>query len=153
MMRSLALVTICSLLAGAAGAAEPAIADPIVWRAYDAAISEASQTGKPVLIHFTADWCGWCTKMKRETYTQPDVARLMNEAFVPILVDADRNPQLKARYGVQGLPTIWFVTSDGKGITYIPGFVDAATFRSVLQWIASGAYASQSFEQYRAAEG
>ena len=54
-----------------------------------------------------------------------DVAAALGRDFVPSLVDTDRRPDLKARYGVKGLPTIWFLTSAGEGITYIPGYVDA----------------------------
>ncbi len=130
-----------------------ATAGGVVWRDHDTALAEAESADKPVMIHFTADWCGWCKKMKKEVYDLPDVAATLNTDFVPSMVDADKHPDLKARYGVQGLPTIWFVTSEGEGITYIPGYVDAPTFRKVLAWVSSGAYAEQSFEEFSATEG
>ncbi len=125
----------------------------VVWRDLDAALAESASAGKPVMIHFTADWCGWCKKMKKEVYDQPDVATVLNRDFVPSMVDTDKHPELKARYGVQGLPTIWFVSAAGEGITYIPGYVDAPTFRKVLAWVSSGAYAEQPFEEFSGAEG
>ena len=92
-------------------------------------------------------------EMKKEVYGQGDVAAVLNQDFVPAMVDTDRRPDLKAAYGVEGLPTIWFLTSAGEGITYIPGYVDAPTFRKILQWVATGAYAEQSFEEFTAVEG
>jgi len=121
---------------------------PVKWLSYEAALNESVKTGKPLLIHFTADWCSWCKRMKRDTYSHPDVARMMNEDFVPTMVDTDANPQLKAEYGVEGLPTIWFMKGPGEGITYVPGYVDAPTFKNLLQWIATESYTEQSFDDF-----
>jgi uncharacterized protein YyaL (SSP411 family) len=150
MKRILLCLALTGLVSGAVGGEADG---PVDWRPYAAALQEAGEVGKPVMIHFTADWCGWCKKMKKETYTHPAVASLLNEAFVATMVDADRNPRLKARYGVQGLPTIWFLNSEGEGITYVPGFLDAATFAQVLRWVATGAYRTQSYEEFTAVEG
>jgi len=148
MNRILGILALITLLAGSTAAA-----GSVDWRDHDTALAEAQSAGKPVMIHFTADWCGWCKKMKKEVYDLADVTAALNRDFVPSMVDADKHPELKARYGVQGLPTIWFVNSDGEGITYIPGYVDAPTFRKVLAWVSSGAYAEQSFEEFTATEG
>jgi len=157
--RSLTLLCAVALLAGAAANATM-VADTgkqaqpqLTWLAHAEALEAAAAADKPVLVHFTADWCRWCTKMKQETYTDPAVAALMREDFITAMVDADREPQLKARYGVQGLPTIWFLTADGQGITYVPGFVDAPTFGKILRWIATGAYRTEPFDQFTASEG
>ena len=152
MKRSLSILFLLTLLAGVSAAATERNG-AVVWRDLDAALAESREAGKPVMIHFTAQWCGWCKKMKKEVYGQGDVAAVLNQDFVPAMVDTDRRPDLKAAYGVEGLPTIWFLTSAGEGITYIPGYVDAPTFRKILQWVATGAYAEQSFEDFTAVEG
>lgn len=132
---------------------DPAPADAALqWREHDAAFTAARATGQPVLIHFTADWCKWCKVMRQETFSQPEIRDLMQEAFVTAKVDADRQPRLRATYNVQGLPTVWFLTSDAEPIIYIPGYVDAPTFLSVLRWIASGAHVHLSYEDYMAVE-
>ena len=152
MKRSLSILFLLTLLAGVSAAATERNG-AVVWRDLDAALAESREAGKPVMIHFTAQWCGWCKKMKKEVYGRADVAAVLNQDFIPAMVDTDRHPDLKAAYGVEGLPTIWFLTSAGEGITYIPGYVDAPTFRKILQWVGSGAYAEQSFEEFTAVEG
>jgi len=141
--------------AAAAAAADGAEAESpgLTWLAHDAALAAAAEQDRPVMIHFTADWCKWCQKMKAETYTDPAVAELLREDFVTAMVDADAHPQLKARYGVEGLPTVWFLTAAGDGITYVPGFVPAETFATLLRWVATGAYQTRSFEDFSASEG
>lgn len=127
-----------------------ALADgDLTWRSHAEALPEAANQGKPVIIHFTADWCSWCTKMKEQTYTDPTVARLMREDFVLAMVDSDHNPVLNWVYGVQSLPTIWIVDQEGRGITKISGYRDAPAFAKQLQWVVSNAYRDQSFEQYQ----
>ncbi len=120
------------------------------WLAHDAALAAGAEQEKPVMIHFTAEWCTWCKKMKSETYADPAVAELLREDFVTAMVDADANPQLEARYGVEGLPTIWFLSAAGDGITYVPGFVPAETFGTLLRWVSTGAYQGRSFEDFSA---
>ncbi|MEZ4389056.1 MAG: thioredoxin family protein [Candidatus Krumholzibacteriia bacterium] len=142
MPTTLLALTILVSLAGLAAAGD------LVWRSHAEALPEAARTGKPVIIHFTADWCSWCTKMKKETYTDPAVARLMTEDFITAMVDSDDNPLLNWIYGVQSLPTIWIVDSDGQGITKIAGFRDARAFAKQLEWVASKAYLTQSFNAY-----
>lgn len=129
--------------------APAALAGDLEWRSHEQALPEAARSGKPVILHFTADWCSWCTKMKQETYTDAKVAKLMRDDFVIAMVDSDHNPVLSFFYGVQSLPTIWILDSEGQGITRINGYKDARAFEKYLTWVASGASNEQSFMQYQ----
>lgn len=96
----------------------------INWRQWsDAAFDEAREAGKPVLLSLAATWCHWCHVMDSTTYSVPEVARLINEKFIPIRVDNDRNPDINARYNMGGWPTTAFLTHTRDvifGATYIP---------------------------------
>ena len=148
----LPLLVACLLLAipatGDAQTDRTAADGSIAWREYNDALNESQVTGKPVMIHFTAHWCGWCKKMLREVYTDPAVASTLAREFIPVMIDTDKRPDLKGRYRVTGLPTIWFQDRDGRGITYVPGYVDAPVFLQILRWVASGAYREQTFDEY-----
>jgi uncharacterized protein YyaL (SSP411 family) len=147
----LSMAIVASLIASAnVAVAAPAVTDaqPVLWRTYDQAVAEAAESGQPIMIHFTAAWCRWCVKMKKETYTDPTVAQIMGDGFVTAMVDTDKQPDLGARFGVESLPTVWFLTAQGEPITYAPGFLDAPTLRNVLRWVRSGAYATTSYEDF-----
>jgi thiol:disulfide interchange protein DsbD len=83
----------------------------------DAALVRARAEGKPVMIDFFAEWCAACKELDRETYVAPSVVAEA-ERFVRIKVDGtnaqDPVDVLYQRFGVNGLPTVAFVSSSGK---------------------------------------
>ncbi len=94
------------------------------WRNWDGdAFEEARSSGKPVLLSISATWCHWCHVMDNETYSEEQVAQLVNNDFIPVRVDSDRNPEINSRFNMGGWPTTAFLTPDRQlmaGTTYVP---------------------------------
>lgn len=115
----------------------------INWRAWnDAAFEESRRSGKPVFLSVAATWCHWCHVMDETTYSVPEVIRLINDNFIPIRVDNDRNPDINARYNMGGWPSTVFLTHTRDvifGATYIP----PAQMVSILERV------SQAYELQR----
>ena len=105
---------------------------PVKWHPWgEAAFARAQAEDKPILLDIGAVWCHWCHVMDRESYEDPEVAKLINEHFVAVKVDRDERPDVDARYqaavsaisGQGGWPLTAFLTPDGRpyfGGTYIP---------------------------------
>ncbi|HET7840533.1 MAG TPA: thioredoxin domain-containing protein, partial [Terriglobia bacterium] len=105
---------------------------PVRWHEWgDEAFEKASRENKPILLDIGAVWCHWCHVMDRESYENAEIARLINEHYVPIKVDRDERPDIDARYqlavsaltGQGGWPLTAFLTPAGKpfyGGTYFP---------------------------------
>ena len=95
----------------------------VEWREWgEAAFEEARADDKPVLLSLSATWCAWCHEMDREAYSNPMVAANVNDSFVPVRVDIDRQPRVRERYNVGGFPSTVFCTPDGElltGATYL----------------------------------
>ena len=61
--------------------------------------------------------------MDETSYSDPDVARVINQQYVPVRVDSDHRPDINTRYNVGGWPTTAFLTGHGGligGATYLP---------------------------------
>jgi uncharacterized protein YyaL (SSP411 family) len=84
---------------------------------------KAREQDKPILLGISAVWCHWCHVMDQTTYSDSQVAQLIEDKFVPIRVDRDRRPDIDRRYNMGGWPSTAFLTPDGEvltGGTYIP---------------------------------
>jgi hypothetical protein len=105
---------------------------PVNWREWgDRAFAQAREQDRPILLDIGAVWCHWCHVMDRESYENPEVARLINEHYVAVKVDRDERPDIDSRYqiavsalsGQGGWPLTAFLTPEGKpfyGGTYFP---------------------------------
>ena len=105
---------------------------PVQWNAWGgAAFARAQAEDKPILLDIGAVWCHWCHVMDRESYEDPEIARIINEHFVAMKVDRDERPDVDSRYqaavsaisGQGGWPLTAFLTPDGRpyfGGTYFP---------------------------------
>ena len=142
-----------------------AMHQPVQWMEWgEDAFAAARRDDKPILLDIGAVWCHWCHVMDRESYDDPDVAKIINENFIAVKVDRDERPDIDSRYqaaisavsGQGGWPLTGFLTSDGKpffGGTYFPPLDQHGRpgFRRVLLSIAS-AYREKRDEAVEQAE-
>jgi len=137
---------------------------PIDWHEWgDAAFVRAKAEDKPILLDIGAVWCHWCHVIDRESYENVEIAKIINEHFVPVKVDRDERPDVDSRYqsaisaisGQGGWPLTGFLLSDGKpffGGTYFPpdDQMGRPGFRRVLLAVADS-YRNKRAELERAA--
>ena len=73
--------------------------NPVDWRPWGPeALAEARERDVPLLISIGYSACHWCHVMERESFEDAEVARYMNERFVPIKVDREERPDVDAIY-------------------------------------------------------
>jgi thioredoxin 1 len=58
---------------------------------------------KPVLVDFSAEWCGPC-KMMAPILSQ--LKTMMGESTTILKVDVDKNPEVSKQFNIQGVPTL-----------------------------------------------
>ena len=104
----------------------------------DAALARARTEHRPVMIDFFAEWCAACKELDRETYVAPTVVAEA-QRFVRIKVDGtnalDPLDALYQRFGINGLPTVAFVSSEGKVLDdpRVTGFLGPEKFTETLR--------------------
>ncbi|MCX5086809.1 thioredoxin [Streptomyces sp. NBC_00401] len=74
--------------------------------------AEVLGAGRPVLVEFTAEWCGPCRQLAPVLRSVADEER---ERFDVVVIDVDRNPETAVRYGVLSMPTL-MVFKDGEPV-------------------------------------
>ena len=132
----------------------------VEWLNYDAGIAKAKKEGKPIVIDFYTDWCGWCKKMDKSTFQDDKVVDYLKNNFVTIRVNGEsqsmvshKGEKLSERlltkaYGVRGFPTFWFLDSEGKQIGPAPGYKATDAFLNLLEYVGGNHYKTMSFENF-----
>lgn len=105
----------------------------IRWQHFaPATLQAAAAADRPILLLLTAPWCQHCRELLATTFADPQVVALVQEAFVPVHVDAERRPDVNQRYGTGSWPTIAWLTPDGELIAQ-DNWLDAEAMRARLE--------------------
>ena len=99
------------------------------------AINEAQNQNKSLALIFDQGSCVYCEMLKDNVLTNSDIQKELNENYIVVLVDINKNPDIAKKYDVFGTPTIQFLDSNSKEIGKIEGYVDTAEFLKTLKEI------------------
>ena len=105
---------------------------PVDWYPWgEEAFAKARKENKPIFLSIGYSTCHWCHVMERESYSDPEIASIMNAHFVCVKVDREERPDVdniyltfvEATTGYGGWPMNVWLTPDLKpfiGGTYFP---------------------------------
>jgi thioredoxin-related protein len=119
-------------------------ANAITWYGYDKGLSLAKEKKKKIYINFHADWCGYCRKMEKETFVDSKVISFLNDNFISVRINSDKEPKLSQKFNVRGLPANFFLTDQGEPIGNQPGYLDVKNFLNVLNFVKDEKYKKNS---------
>jgi hypothetical protein len=79
---------------------------------YEVAVNLAEQKNKSLLLAFYKVNTRFCSDMSQDTYNNADVIKFVEENFVPVLIDVDKQPEIAERYRVAYYPTHYIKRPD-----------------------------------------
>ena len=153
------------VVSSAAGAAEPweAFFDPFLGdlRAEIADARSAGKVGVVVMYHF--EECPYCARMKREVLNRPDVQKAFHRDFGVVAIDTKgaqaitgpdgrvhKEHDFARAMGVRRTPTFDFLGANGARLyRHVGGIYEPAEFLLLESYVASGAYRSLTFDQFK----
>ncbi|UOY05601.1 thioredoxin family protein [Muricauda sp. SCSIO 64092] len=164
-MRTIVL-TLCLLVATTISAQE------IHWMSFEDAVAMTKNEGntKKVFIDVYTDWCGWCKKMDKDTFQNPEVAAYMQENFYMVKFNAEGKEPIEfdgrtfnyvpsGRRGYHELaaallqnrlsyPTVVFLDENMKMLSPVPGYQKVDPFLQIARYFGEDIYKEQDWKSY-----
>jgi thioredoxin-related protein len=134
----------------------------VKWLTFEEALEKSKLEKRPIFVDVYTDWCGWCKVMDKNTFSEPHVAKLLNEKFYPVKFDAEQTADVNfagttfkyIESGGKGYhqlaaallnnqmsyPTVVFLAEDFSMIQPIAGYRKADEFHMIAQFIGEGHY-------------
>lgn len=149
-------------------------AQKVTWLSWDEAItlSKTEATPKKVFVDVYTDWCGWCKKMDKDTFQNPEVAAYMEDNFYMVKLDAEGKepitfdgkefkfiPSGRRGYhefaaallqGKLSYPTVVFLDEEFKMLSPVPGYQKVKPFLEIARYFGDNIYKEKDWKAYAA---
>lgn len=119
--------------------------DQIQWMKFEEAIAANAKNPKMILVDVYTDWCGWCKKMDKDTFTDPQVIAHFQKNFYAVKLNAEdtkrsfqfmgktfTEAQMAASMRVNSYPNFVVIEPGLQNIAQLPGYREPAAFLAGL---------------------
>ncbi|MBK9735306.1 MAG: DUF255 domain-containing protein [Saprospiraceae bacterium] len=142
----------------------------IKWLSWEEALEKSKKDKKKIFIDVYTDWCGWCKKMDKTTFSEDHIARYVNANYYAVKFDAEMKipVTLKGKtynfvksgtsgyhefaahilQGKMSYPSMVFMDEDVSMIQAIPGYQDSPTFEMIITYFGSNSHKSIPWNKY-----
>ena len=145
----------------------------INWISFEEAVERCAEQPKMVFIDVYTDWCGWCKRMDASTFSNPVIARYMNEHFYAVKFDAERQDTVTFQghefysamrpdgrpashqlakallRGKMSYPSYVIMNEQMQIIQVIGGYQEAKQFEPMIHFFGDGAYKMMSGNDFQ----
>ncbi|HHB78635.1 MAG TPA: DUF255 domain-containing protein [Saprospiraceae bacterium] len=140
------------------------------WLTMEEAIAKSKVEKRKIFIDVYTHWCGWCKKMEKSTFQTDEVAKILNEDYYPVKLDAEQKAPItfngrvfqyvkSGRGGYHELaayfldsqmsyPTVVFLDENLNIIQAIPGYRDKKEFALMANYFGKNFHKRMSWAAY-----
>jgi thioredoxin-related protein len=144
---------------------------PVKWMSFEEAVAKSKTEKRKIFVDVYTDWCGWCKVMDKKTFSDPKVAKILNENFYAVKFNAEQTEDVifngntfkfipSGNKGTHQLaaallsnqlsyPTVVFLDEEFRIIQPLPGFREAPEFHMISQFIGEGHYKTKKFQDWQ----
>lgn len=144
--------------------------EKITWYTIEEVEELVKEDPKMVFIDVYTDWCGWCKRMDATTFSDPEVAKEMNEHFYAVKFDGEDKNTVNFRgqdfkfvasgrngynelaaallQGKLSYPTVVFLDENLDVLQPLPGYRTAEQFLPILKYLGEEHYKDTKWEDY-----
>lgn len=156
----LTVAVITTVFAFKSSSASPGNGEGVKWENITSGINSMKSGQKKMVMDVYTDWCGWCKKMDKATYSDASVVKYIGSNFVAVKLNAESpntfefkgqkysEQQFAQALGVTGYPATVFFDEKGEPITVVPGYIEGKEFLKILKYFEEDAYKTKSFEEF-----
>jgi thioredoxin-related protein len=163
------LVGAVSLIAPLAWAQESQAT--VNWLSFEQAVEKSKTEKRKIFIDVYTDWCGWCKVMDKNTFSEPLIAKILNEKFYPVKFDAEQKEDVVfngntfkfVAYGNKGshqlamallnnqlaYPTVVFLDEEFRMIQPLQGYQKPPEFHKIIQYIGFDHFKTIKWETWQ----
>ncbi|KPM31636.1 Thioredoxin family protein [Croceitalea dokdonensis DOKDO 023] len=150
-------------------------AQEVKWISWSEAVALTKTEANPkkVFVDVYTDWCGWCKKMDKDTFQNPEVAAYMAQNYYMVKMDAEAKEPIEYdgrtfKYVAQGrrgyhelaaallqgkmsYPTVIFLDEDLKMLSPVPGYQKVGPFLEIAKYFGENIYKDKDWKTYSSA--
>ncbi|SHG17879.1 thioredoxin family protein [Flagellimonas flava] len=147
-------------------------AQNVEWLSWEEAVERSQKDAQPkkLFIDVYTDWCGWCKKMDKDTFQNPEVAAYMKDNFYMVKLDAEGKDPIEFQgktfkfipsgrrgyhefaaallQGKMSYPTVVFLDEKLNMLSPVPGYQKAKPFMQIARYFGDNIYKEKDWQAY-----
>jgi thioredoxin-related protein len=140
----------------------------VKWYSFEEAVELSKKDKRKIFVDVYTDWCGWCKRMDKTTFSDPDIAKILNEKFYAVKLNAeDKAPVtfqgkefvFKSEYkthelalslmgGRSGYPTTVYLDEDFNLLHKQPGYLTPDKLDNILVFFGDDLYKTEKWDEF-----
>ncbi len=118
------------------------------WLTYEQGLEKQRELNKPILLFFHLSYCYRCKNMERKVYKDAEITSFINQHFIPVEVDLDKEKQTAKLFEADYTPTHVFIAPDGSTVLREKDVIKKTRFERMLKYVAEEKYKTMTFDTY-----